>query len=98
MHNVATNLPYQLTSFIGRERDLGEMKRLLAQHRLITLTGPGGCGKTRLAVQVATDVPGLFADGVWFVELAMVSDAARVSYALARALDLHEQAGEAMAE
>src|SRR5262249_21565760 len=67
---VQTNLPVQLTSFIGRERELAEVKSLLLANRLLTLTGPGGTGKTRLALQLAVDadVQGRFAAGVWHVE------------------------------
>src|SRR2546426_90018 len=69
MRDVATNLPHQLTSFIGRERDLSELQRLLSLSRLITLCGPGGCGKTRLALQVAGEALERFADGesCWLV-------------------------------
>src|SRR5262245_57258359 len=67
-----TNLPVQFTSFVGRERELAELKPLLLTTRLLTLTGPGGTGKTRLALQVAADadLPDSFAGGVWLVELA----------------------------
>jgi predicted ATPase/class 3 adenylate cyclase len=64
------NLPTQLTSFIGRAMELQEVKRLLESNRLITLLGPGGTGKTRLMLQVASDLVGQFPDGVWLVELA----------------------------
>jgi hypothetical protein len=70
----AHNLPRQLTSFIGREREMAEVKRLLATTALLTLTGSGGCGKTRLALQVAADLVEEFSDGVWLVELAALSD------------------------
>jgi predicted ATPase len=68
------NLPAQLTSFVGREREIADVKRLLATTRLLTLTGPPGTGKTRLAVQVASQVFHQFEDGVYFVELAPISD------------------------
>src|SRR2546425_1091408 len=68
------NLPQQATSFIGREKELAELKQLLAKTRLLTLTGSGGCGKTRLSLQVAADSLEQFADGVWLVELAPLSD------------------------
>ncbi len=74
----STNLPLQLTSFIGREREIAEIKRLLSVTRLLTLTGSGGCGKTRLALQVAADLLETFNDGVWLVELAPLSDPALV--------------------
>jgi predicted ATPase/DNA-binding SARP family transcriptional activator len=80
------NLPLQLTSFVGRQRELGEVDGLLSRHRLVTLTGPGGCGKTRLALEAAgarmRDMP----DGVWLVELAGVADGALVAHAVAAAL------------
>src|SRR6185312_9911164 len=62
------NLPAQLTSFIGREEEIREIQSLLATKRLITLMGAGGCGKTRLALQVASEVVGSYPDGVWLVE------------------------------
>src|SRR4029079_13359246 len=70
----AHNLPRQLTSFIGREKEMDEIKRLLATTPLLTLTGAGGCGKTRLALQVAADLVEEYADGVWLVELAALSE------------------------
>src|SRR5919205_4638024 len=71
---LSHNLPLELSSFIGRDREIAEVKRLLADHRLLTLTGPGGCGKTRLALAVAFEVVQEFKDGVWMVELASLSD------------------------
>jgi Holliday junction resolvasome RuvABC ATP-dependent DNA helicase subunit len=68
------NLPLQLTSFVGREREMAEVEDLLADHHLLTLTGPGGSGKTRLALAVASEVVLDFEDGVWLVELASLSD------------------------
>src|SRR3712207_4297474 len=68
------NLPRELSSFIGREREMDEIKRLLTETRLLTLTGPGGSGKTRLALKVALDQVEGFEDGVWLVELASLSD------------------------
>jgi predicted ATPase len=68
------NLPRQLTSFIGRERELQDLKGLLERSRLLTLTGPGGSGKTRLGLQLAADVTGGFPDGVYFVALAPVGN------------------------
>ncbi len=87
-----TNLPLQLTSFIGREREITEAKRLLAATRLLTLTGAGGCGKTRLALQVASKLLDAFPDGVWFVDLAPLSDPALVPQTVASVFDLHETA------
>jgi predicted ATPase/class 3 adenylate cyclase len=71
---IPNNLPMQLTSFVGRERELAEAVRLLERTRILTLTGPGGTGKTRLSLQVAAEVGEQFPDGVFFVELAPVSD------------------------
>ncbi len=65
------NLPRQLTSFIGRERELQDLKGLLEHSRLLTLTGPGGSGKTRLGLQFTAEVAGGFPDGVYFVALAL---------------------------
>jgi predicted ATPase/class 3 adenylate cyclase len=81
-----SNLPAQLSSFVGREDELAEVAGLLAEHRLVTLTGVGGVGKTRLALQVAADVIPRFPDGVWVVELAKVRDPAAVAEAVAAAL------------
>jgi hypothetical protein len=64
------NLPLELSSFVGREREMAEVKGLLASNRLLTLTGSGGCGKTRLALAVARDLIKDFEEGVWLVELA----------------------------
>jgi len=94
----ATNLPRQLTSFIGREREMAEVKRLLRTARLLTLTGTGGAGKTRLAIQVAGDVVGAYADGLWMVELGALSDPARVPQAVASALGVREVAGRPLLE
>jgi predicted ATPase/class 3 adenylate cyclase len=91
---LPNNLPLQLTSFIGRERAMEEVKSLLGRTRLLTLTGSGGCGKTRLALQVAADVLEPFPDGVWLVELAPLSDPALVTQEVARALGIPEQAGQ----
>ena len=86
-----TNLPRALTSLIGRTWERREVAGLLAGSRLLTLTGPGGCGKTRLALKVAEDVQGRFADGVWFVELASTVEAAFAPRAVAAALGVREE-------
>ena len=70
------NLQVQLTSFVGREQDLAELGKLLGEARLVTLTGPGGTGKTRLAVEFAAGVRGAVRDGVWLAELAGLADPA----------------------
>jgi predicted ATPase/DNA-binding CsgD family transcriptional regulator len=90
------NLPLQRTSFVGREREVDEVKRLLVSTQLLTLTGAGGCGKTRLAVQVAREVAGDYADGSWFVELAPLIDPAHVVHAVAAALGLREASDRAL--
>ena len=89
----AHNLPIQLTSFVGRRREMEELKRLLESSRLVTLTGAGGIGKTRLASQVGADRIDDFADGVWFVELAALTDARHVPQAAATVLGIKEQPG-----
>jgi predicted ATPase/DNA-binding CsgD family transcriptional regulator len=90
------NLPFQLTSFVGRERERAEAARLLSGTRLLTLTGAGGVGKTRLALQVAADVAAGYRDGVWLVEFAALSDAALVPQAVAAALRVDEQPGRSI--
>ena len=72
------NLPAQLTTFIGREKEMQTVKDLISEHRLVTLTGAGGCGKTRLAIEVAAQLVPAFEDGVWFVDLAPISNEDRV--------------------
>ena len=84
------NLPTQLTSFIGREKEIDELRKLIADHRLITLTGSGGAGKTRLALQVAADLLRQFSGGVWFVELAPLIDPALVVQTLLTIFKLRE--------
>ena len=91
---AAPRLPLQWTRFFGRERERAEIVSLLTRHRLLTLTGPGGAGKTRLAVEVACDAAPLFGSAVTFVPLADLSDPRRVPDAICRALRLTE-AGDA---
>ncbi|HET7010154.1 MAG TPA: tetratricopeptide repeat protein [Anaerolineales bacterium] len=85
------NLPARLTSFIGRRRELEEMRGLLAKTRLLTLTGIGGVGKTRLALALAEANLNRFADGVWWVDLAPLSDPSLLGQAVASAMGLREQ-------
>jgi predicted ATPase/DNA-binding SARP family transcriptional activator len=86
------NLPAQLTSFVGRDDELERIGRLLAETRLITLTGPGGAGKTRLSVEVGARALDRVPDGVWFVPLAPVRDGADVPQAVLTAIGAHEVA------
>ncbi|HET7678386.1 MAG TPA: AAA family ATPase [Candidatus Limnocylindrales bacterium] len=87
------NLPVQLTSFIGREREVAEARRLLAGTRLLTLTGPGGTGKTRLSLQLAADASDDFPDGVWFVPLEAITDPGLVMSEVAATLRVPEMPG-----
>jgi predicted ATPase len=89
----AFELPTPLTSFLGRERDIGAIGQLLATVRLLTLTGPGGIGKTRLALRVAEDLTPHFADGVAFVPLAAVTDTSLIPAAIAQQLGVREHSG-----
>ena len=86
------NLPAEATTFVGRRRELAELRRTLAGARLVSLVGPGGVGKTRLAVRMATDLERGFASGAWWVELAEIHDPALVINAVMAALDLRDQA------
>ena len=87
------HLPVQLTSFVGRDAELTQLRELLAENRLVTLTGAGGVGKTRLAIQVAAQMAGEFGDGVWYVDLAPITDPELVPVTVARALGLPDQPG-----
>ncbi|MFN2466183.1 MAG: adenylate/guanylate cyclase domain-containing protein [Candidatus Dormibacteria bacterium] len=93
LNTLPNNLPLQVTSFVGRERETAEVTRLVAANRLVTLTGAGGCGKTRLALQAAAELLVGDAGGVWFVDLAPLSDGALVPTAVATALRLQEEPG-----
>jgi predicted ATPase len=86
-----SNLPVELTSFIGRRRELRELKRLLTTTRLLTLIGSGGVGKTRLALRAAAEMARGFPDGVWFVSLASIRDALLVTQAVFTALGAQDQ-------
>jgi predicted ATPase/class 3 adenylate cyclase len=87
------NLPTQLTSFVGREKEMDQVARAVQDHRLVTFTGPGGAGKTRLSLQVAADLVEQFADGVWFVELAPISDPDLLPKVILSAFGVVEQPG-----
>jgi transcriptional regulator with XRE-family HTH domain len=99
---VPTNLPLALTSFVGREREIATVRRLLGKARLLTLTGAGGCGKTRLALEVARTLArdashgAAYADGIWQVELAALSDERHVAQAVATVLGVRERPGQAV--
>jgi non-specific serine/threonine protein kinase len=92
------NLPYELSAFVGREREVAEVTALVASARLVTVTGPGGAGKTRLALRVAHDVVKEFADGVWLVELAGLTEPGLVAQAVAAAVSVREQAGQGLVD
>jgi predicted ATPase/class 3 adenylate cyclase len=92
------NLPLQLTTFIGRERELAELRERLPTTRLVTLTGAAGTGKTRLALQLAAEQVELYADGVWLVELAALAEPSLLPQAVASALHLREEPGRSLME
>ena len=89
-----TNLPQLLTSFVGRERELAELKQRLPSTRMLTLTGTGGIGKTRLALQAAAEVREAYRDGAWFVDLSPLVDPTLVPSAVAQVLGVKEAAGQ----
>ncbi len=93
LNAIPNNLPLQLTSFIGREHEREEVKNLLQTHRLVSLTGAGGTGKSRLALQVAADVLDQFHNGVWFIELAPITDPALILQTVVRVLGLTPNPG-----
>ena len=87
------NLPHVLASFIGREKEIAELSQLLGNARLLTLTGAGGCGKTRLAIVLAKQQVHAYPDGAWLVELAALTDAGLLPQAVATVLGIKERAG-----
>jgi len=93
-----TNLPIPISSFVERGRELARIKQLVSNERLVTLTGAGGSGKTRLAIHAATDLIDSFKDGVWWVELAPLSDANLVPSAIAKALGINAQSDQPLTE
>jgi predicted ATPase/class 3 adenylate cyclase len=96
--SLPNNLPLQLTPLIGRTEERAEIRSLLLAHRLVTLTGAGGIGKTRLALQVGAEMLDAFGDGVWFIDLAPFADANLVPNAIAAALGLQESPSRPMLE
>jgi predicted ATPase/DNA-binding SARP family transcriptional activator/DNA-binding CsgD family transcriptional regulator len=92
------NLPAPMSSFVGREREMVEVKRALAMTRLLTLTGAGGSGKTRLSLEVARDLVGSYTDGVWLAELAPLSDDGPVTQEVANVLEVQERPGERLTD
>ena len=97
---VLNNLPPQFTSFIGREREIALVREMLSTARLLTLTGAGGSGKTRLSIRVATGLleEEVYPDGAWFVDLAPISDPDVVPQELAALLGVREETGRALTE
>ena len=91
LSSLPNNLPAAVDVFVGRLMELNEIRQSLGECRLVTLTGPGGCGKTRLALEVATALLPTFADGVWFVGLATASDETRVIPAIAETLHVQDR-------
>jgi predicted ATPase/class 3 adenylate cyclase len=88
---LPNNLPANVTSFVGRAREMAEAKRLMSSTRLLTFTGPGGTGKTRLSLQVAAEILDQFAHGVWLVELSTLSDPALIPETIMSAVDIREE-------
>jgi predicted ATPase/DNA-binding CsgD family transcriptional regulator len=93
-----SNLPAQLTSFVGRVREIAEIKGLLKSSRLVVLTGAGGCGKSRLAAQVAAELVEVYPDGVWLVEFASISDPALVVNAIVRTLQINASGNDSLTD
>jgi len=98
LESVPNNLPEQLTSFVGRERELAEVKELLARTRLLVLRGAGGIGKTRLALQSAAESIDDYPDGVWFINLGPITEPQLVAKAIAQVLGVMEIGSESLAQ
>src|SRR5262249_52963469 len=90
------NLPIQLTHFFGREAEIDQIKQRLDEHRLVTLTGSGGVGKTRLSLRVAEEALDYFQDGAWFVDLAPLSDPVLVTQQVATTLGARDESGQSI--
>jgi predicted ATPase/class 3 adenylate cyclase/DNA-binding CsgD family transcriptional regulator len=95
---ISQRLPVQFTSFVGRDADIAQVRDLVIQNRLVTLTGAGGVGKTRMAIQIAGQLSGEFGDGIWYVDLAPITDPDLVPITTARALGLPDQPGRSAME
>ena len=98
LEGTPNNLPHSLSSFVGRARELAEVRELLSRTRLLTLTGMGGLGKTRLSLQVAAEEMDAYPDGVWLVELASLHDARRMAQSAASAMGVKEEPGRPVLE
>jgi predicted ATPase/DNA-binding XRE family transcriptional regulator len=98
MYASRNNLPTPVESFVGRQMELAEITRAVRADRLVTLTGPGGSGKTRLALEAAASLVPEFADGVWLVELATISDSGRLPGTVAQVLGVSDRPGEALTD
>ena len=96
VRRATASLPTPLTSFVGRETEAAALASALAEHRLVTAIGPGGVGKTRLAIRVARDVADSFPDGIWFLDLVAVTDPGLIGLALAQTLGLTESQGRSI--
>jgi len=95
---LPNNLPIQRTTFVGRDQDVAAVKELVSRHRLLTLVGSGGVGKTRIAMQVAADLLDHYPDGVWFADFAPITDPELVSSVIARVLGMSQQEGKRVDE
>ncbi len=98
LNAIPNNLPAQLTSFVGREKEIAEVKQELDAHRLVTLVGPGGTGKSRLSLQVAAHVLDAYPHGVWFIDLSPLSDPELVPQTILSTLGVGEQKGQTVLE
>src|SRR5579863_631447 len=98
MPTTLNNLPAQVSSFVGREAELAEVRALVGGSRLVTLTGTGGAGKTRLGLQVAAGLADGSGDGVWFADLAPLSDPDLVAVTVADVLDVRQESGRPVLE
>jgi predicted ATPase/class 3 adenylate cyclase/DNA-binding CsgD family transcriptional regulator len=98
LDSVAHNLPIELTSFVGREREVATVSELLRGNRIVTLLGTGGCGKTRLSLQVAAQSSDEFADGIWLVELAPIEDGDLVAQTVLASLGGREDPGDELVD